>query len=121
MSEQAELLPCPFCGGDELAHGWSSPGMDGSMHTGSVECHSCNAMVYAGTEAEAIAAWNRRATPKSSEGELLRALQTIASIIGNVDHSRGGGANAASMYGEMLNDIRAIAHDAAAKAGATHA
>lgn len=57
-----ELKPCPFCGSDELSHGWSAPGYDGSMSTGNVECHNCNALIYtAGGEAEAIAAWNKRA------------------------------------------------------------
>ena len=59
MSE--ELKPCPFCGSDELSHGWSSPGYDGTMHTGHIECHNCGALIVAGTEAEAIAAWNTRA------------------------------------------------------------
>lgn len=55
-----ELKACPFCGSDELSHGWSAPGIDGSMSTGTVECHSCNALIYADTEAEAITAWNTR-------------------------------------------------------------
>jgi Lar family restriction alleviation protein len=54
------LEPCPFCGGDELSHGWDSPGIDGSAHTGNVECHACNVLLYQGTEAEAITAWNTR-------------------------------------------------------------
>lgn len=62
MSDLVELKPCPFCGSDELSHGWSAPGYDGSMSTGNVECHSCNALVYAnGGESDAIAAWNARA------------------------------------------------------------
>lgn len=46
------------------------------------------------------------------ENKRMRAkLGTIEALIGNVDHSRGGGENTARMYGEMLNDIRAIAGD----------
>jgi hypothetical protein len=58
---EKDLKPCPFCGGDELSHGWSSPGIDGSSSTGSVECHACNALVYAETEVQAIAVWNGHA------------------------------------------------------------
>lgn len=58
--EKDELKPCPFCGSDELSHGWQAPGVDGSMNTGTVECHNCNAFIYAEGEDEAIAAWNSR-------------------------------------------------------------
>jgi len=74
MREAAVLLPCPFCGGDELSHGWSSPGMDGSAHSGSVECHACDVLIVGANESEAIAAWNRRApVPQAAEIERLRA------------------------------------------------
>jgi hypothetical protein len=36
-------------------------------------------------------------------------LQAIVSLIGNVDHSKGNGASAARLRGELLNDIRTIA------------
>lgn len=39
----------------------------------------------------------------------LVALSSILSLIGNVDHSKGHGPNAAAMRGDMLNDIRDIA------------
>lgn len=55
------LLPCPICGGDEISHGWSAPGVDGSASTGEVQCHSCDLLLWKETEAEAIAAWNTRA------------------------------------------------------------
>lgn len=38
----------------------------------------------------------------------LPALATIRAMIGNVDHSKGHGPNAAAMRGDMLNDIRAL-------------
>lgn len=53
----AELKPCPFCGGDELSHGYSQAG----IIMGNCECHTCNACLWADTEAEAITAWNTRA------------------------------------------------------------
>jgi hypothetical protein len=37
------------------------------------------------------------------------ALRTIVQLLGNVDHSRGGGENTARVYGGMLEDIRTIA------------
>lgn len=70
---EVTLLPCPFCGGDELSHGWSSPGYDGSMHSGSAECHSCGALIIAETEAEAITAWNTRATTADLQARLEEA------------------------------------------------
>lgn len=58
---QRELKPCPKCGSDELSYGWSSPGFDGSMRTGNVECHNCDHLVIAPSEADAVKRWNRRA------------------------------------------------------------
>lgn len=39
------------------------------------------------------------------------ALANILGLIGNVEH-KGGGANAARMYADMLNDVRAVARRA---------
>jgi len=80
-----ELLPCPFCGGDEISHGWSSPGYDGSMHTGNVECHACNAFILADTEAEAIAAWNTRT---AAEDEIAELREALGSLIAACDRGR---------------------------------
>ena len=54
----AELLPCPFCGGD--AH-WSPTYVDRDT-PGTVECaNGCGATVIAsGSKAKRIAAWNTR-------------------------------------------------------------
>ena len=35
-------------------------------------------------------------------------IATALAVLGNVDHSRGGGRNSAKMYGEMLESIREI-------------
>lgn len=78
--EPCPLLPCPFCGSDETSHGWSSPGVDGSMNTGEVQCHSCDAIVWKATEAEAIAAWNTRPAPSGDE------VQRVAQWL----HDEGG-------------------------------
>ena len=37
----------------------------------------------------------------------VKALNTIEALVGNVEH-KGGGANAAKMYADMLNDIRCV-------------
>lgn len=47
---------------------------------------------------------------------MLTALGTIVAIMGNVDHSRGGGHNAAKLYGDMLMDCKAVAQNAIALA-----
>lgn len=67
MTDETErLLPCPFCGGDELSHGYAQAG----IVMGNVECHACNACLWADTESEAIAAWNTRAQPAQSVHQL---------------------------------------------------
>lgn len=55
MAEFVGLEPCPFCKGEAFYN----PGYNG----GNVECRECGAEgAYKPTEAEAIAAWNSRAT-----------------------------------------------------------
>jgi hypothetical protein len=39
-------------------------------------------------------------------------IASILSLLGNVDHSRGGGENAARVYGGMLESIRTLATEA---------
>jgi hypothetical protein len=41
--------------------------------------------------------------------DAISTLQAIVQLIGNVDHSKGNGGNAAQMRGELLNDIRTMA------------
>lgn len=68
MSE-LKLLPCPFCGGEAEYYkryiGYGSSGL-GAHDWFSVKCEKCRTKSdeYK-TEAEAIAAWNRRAEPES--------------------------------------------------------
>jgi hypothetical protein len=47
---------------------------------------------------------------------LVKALDSIVGLIGNIDHAKGHGDNAARMRGELLNDIRTIAATAVSDA-----
>ena len=59
------LLPCPFCGSSDL-------GDQGPSYT-QIMCNTCGAHEYdQPSRAEAIAAWNRRATTRTSEAEPVR-------------------------------------------------
>ncbi len=42
---------------------------------------------------------------------LLQTCKAIAGLIGNIDHSKGHGENAARTRGEMLNDIRQLCQE----------
>lgn len=79
-----DLLPCPFCGGTELSHGYSWP-----PEIGVVQCHSCDALVTADSEDEAITKWNRRAAPSAG---LREALNAIARIDAALTLSKEGGS-----------------------------
>lgn len=75
MSNEHEALkPCPFCGGEAMIGG-------GGDHN--VMCLLCPASVVGDTEAEAIAAWNTRATPSPST-DTLDAKAVAASVVQSV-------------------------------------
>ena len=60
-----ELKRCPFCGGEAvIRHGMIS---DDNIYMECVECGSCSGIFH--TEAEAIAAWNRRVTQNIGKKE----------------------------------------------------
>ena len=65
MSEK--LLPCPFCGGTNVAA--MSAADDYGTFDWKVYCDDCDA--FHETEAEAIAAWNRRAVPTAKEESMF--------------------------------------------------
>jgi Lar family restriction alleviation protein len=72
MTEREEaLLPCPFCGVSPFAPIYD----DWPINKHFVICDECATEgPHADTEAEAIAAWNRRA-PSAAEAEMREALK----------------------------------------------
>jgi len=72
-----KLLPCPFCGGSgETVHDrWSSRDFWGAACQG-----KCSVFLDSrcGTEAQAVAAWNRRAPATVSDNDALAASLVAA-------------------------------------------
>ena len=64
MAQELKLLPCPFCGGDQVT---TAPDREWGDLTWHVCCKACGADVQRDLEREAIAAWNRR-VPAHREG-----------------------------------------------------
>jgi Lar family restriction alleviation protein len=61
-----ELLPCPFCGSDEVTIGSFGSSYLEPQHY--VQCEECDgATVRHASEGEAVAAWNRRAAPVAAD------------------------------------------------------
>lgn len=55
MSEEEKLLPCPFCGDDNIQKETSN------IFYCRIFCVNCSANIYMNNEIEARVAWNRRA------------------------------------------------------------
>lgn len=69
--DEAELLPCPFCGGEAICVG------RGPYRIACRQCTCALEHLYVVTREEAIAAWNRRARDAKAAG-LAEALQKVA-------------------------------------------
>lgn len=103
-----ELKACPHCGGEAYdAHPSGTAWFIGCKHE--PDCHHAD---FQRSEAEAIAAWNRRAPDQSAElvSELVGALERISEMT-------PGTANAADARALHLT-VKAIADEALAKAKA---
>jgi len=84
MSEELNLLPCPFCGGTDI-----EPVNDPHQRPFCV-CLDCYAQTIEDTKEEAIAAWNRRPAPAlelSDEGIDAVGREVFGSTYG-VERSR---------------------------------
>lgn len=97
MTETSVLLPCPFCGGEQLA---VCPDGGLGWHW-SVMCKACGAEVQRDDEVVAITAWNTRAV-SAAEGDLLGKLIDAARehieaglhfLVADSDHDNAGGVN----------------------------
>jgi hypothetical protein len=90
--EAVALLPCPFCGGAaEIVRSWVPRSVDRAPMCSDTECigHQCEQDEQGGwtvsfsNDADAIAAWNRRAHPAGAEApsvvlsDALGAVQAI--------------------------------------------
>ena len=90
-----EPAPCPWCGGNELF----SPADDGSGY--SVTCRNCAAR---GPEChawgDAIAAWNRIASPGKPEREVVvgMSVSEARELIHSIDAPLGNDAAAVVLY-----------------------
>ena len=66
-----ELLPCPFCGGNDLRQGQDDFGWY------QVYCSSCGGCIEDSIPHKAIAAWNRRAFTEPACGEVEELMPTV--------------------------------------------
>jgi Lar family restriction alleviation protein len=70
----AQLLPCPFCGGEARPHRFLKSYV-------TIECSICYAELPGHSKAEACAAWNRRTPP---EGQPCAHASAAAILAGRV-------------------------------------
>lgn len=102
MSDDLKPLPCPFCGEQEGVYSEAGTEATGP-HAAIVRCSGCNAVHCHNTEAEAIAAWNRRAAP-----DLLATLEALRPQL-LACHGASGGLTEAARNGAMAMVMAAIA------------
>lgn len=76
----AQLKPCPFCGGEaELG------GMDGNLYVRCISC-LCDGPIFQHTVAEPISTWNTRSgispTQSDKDTEVARLREALSTIEG---------------------------------------
>ena len=69
MTDQAELMPCPFCGGEGMITRMAGSKIGTFCYQPycAVTCGCCIDNLF-DTEAQAAAAWNMRSQPDSGDG-----------------------------------------------------
>ncbi len=80
MTEKAELLPCPFCGGIDLNE------VSNGECNAFIECEDCGASGPAGIRWVRTDGWNTRHLPESVEKELTQAREEVERLKGAVDN-----------------------------------
>ena len=107
---QAEALkPCPLCGGNELSHGYVA---GGGIEWGTCGCEACDLQVTKGTEAEAIAAWNRRLhTPEAGERDVELANAARA-VLESAERPGSRGEYGIGEEGEIWHDYQEVGQPA---------
>ena len=111
----ASLKPCPFCGGDARVAAMSFDEDSAEVGCGQPDCHAV-AFVACDTEAEGIAAWNRRSDPsrEAMREALERAILGIQAGLDLAVATRR--ADHESFFRNRIKDARAaLALDGDAK------
>ncbi|WP_186019896.1 Lar family restriction alleviation protein [Burkholderia gladioli] len=105
MSDKlSELLPCPFCGSDEVTVGSFGSSYIDPQHY--VQCEQCDgATVRHASDGEAIAAWNRRASPAPAIPAHTRAWIEKLIDCFDVDDVKYIGPDDASCYVNALREM----------------
>lgn len=79
---EAMLKPCPFCGGQPTSKWYGASGEDDDSGYWGIECsgRDCrHAFAHEDSEAEAVAAWNKRApvTPPPASGDVAGVVERL--------------------------------------------